>query len=79
MDEAQRDPNITFIVTFGHRAPFTSGYHHSDLDLRHYIARLAAKHKKYALNVNSHSHDYERSYPRKWRSERNGGNRRVRA
>jgi hypothetical protein len=63
MDEAQRDPNITFIVTFGHRAPFTSGYHHSDLDLRHYIARLAAKHKKYALNVNGHSHDYERSNP----------------
>ncbi len=63
MDQAQRDPKITFIVTFGHRAPFTSGYHRSDLELRRYIARLAQGHNKYLLNVNGHSHDYERSYP----------------
>jgi len=62
MDRAQRNPKTTFIVTFGHRAPYTSGYHHSDLDLRRYIARLAKAHSKYVLNVNGHSHDYERSY-----------------
>ncbi len=63
MEEGQHDPAITFIVTFGHRAPYTSGYHRSDMDLRHYIARLAETHSKYVLNVNGHSHDYERSYP----------------
>ena len=63
MDQAQHDPAITFIVTFGHRAPYTSGYHRSDTDLRHDIARLAKAHSKYVLNVNGHSHDYERSYP----------------
>ncbi len=62
MDQAQHDPAVTFIVTFGHRAPYTSGYHRSDMDLRHYIARLAKAHSKYVLNVNGHSHDYERSY-----------------
>jgi hypothetical protein len=63
MDQAQHDPAVTFIVTFGHRAPYTSGYHRSDMDLRHYLARLAKNHSKYVLNVNGHSHDYERSYP----------------
>src|ERR1035437_2532995 len=62
MDQAQHDPAVTFIVTFGHRAPYTSGYHRSDMDLRRYIARLAKTHSKYVLNVNGHSHDYERSY-----------------
>ena len=63
MDQAQHDPEITFIVTFGHRPPYTSGYHRSDMVLRHYIARLAKAHSKYVLNLNGHNHDYERSYP----------------
>ena len=62
MDQAQHDSAVTFIVTFGNRAPYTSGYHRSDMDLRRYIARLAKTHSKYVLNVNGHSHDYERSY-----------------
>jgi Calcineurin-like phosphoesterase len=61
MDQAQTDPEVTFIVTFGHRAPYTSGYHHSDLELRRYVGLLGSHHRKYVLNLNGHSHDYERS------------------
>jgi Iron/zinc purple acid phosphatase-like protein C/Calcineurin-like phosphoesterase len=61
MDKAEADPNITFIVTFGHRPPYTSGYHHSALQLRNYVNILGSHHSKYVLNLNGHSHDYERS------------------
>ncbi|MGH9432831.1 MAG: metallophosphoesterase [Terriglobia bacterium] len=61
MDQAQADPDITFVVTFGHRAPYTSGYHHSALQLRGYVDMLSRHHSKYMLNLNGHSHDYERS------------------
>lgn len=61
MDQAQANPQITFIVTFGHRAPYTSGYHHSALELRTYMKILGIHHSKYVLNLNGHSHDYERS------------------
>lgn len=61
MDQAQANPDITFIVTFGHRAPYTSGHHHSALQLRHYINILGSHHRKYVFNLNGHSHDYERS------------------
>jgi hypothetical protein len=33
MDEAQGDPAIRFIVTFGHRPAFSSGYHPGDAGL----------------------------------------------
>lgn len=64
MDEAQADPKISFIVTFGHRPAYTSGYHLSELALRAYLDDLGAHHSKYALNLSGHSHNYERSYPR---------------
>ena len=54
--------NLDFIVTFGHRPAYSSGYHPGDLALKQYLTRLAS-HSKYVLNVNGHSHDYERSYP----------------
>ena len=63
MDQAQANSDITFIVTFGHRAPYTSGYHHSALQLRRSINILSRRHSKYILNLNGHSHDYERSNP----------------
>ena len=62
MDQAESDADLNFIVTFGHRPAFSSGYHSGDLVLRQYLVRLAS-HSKYVLNVNGHSHDYERSYP----------------
>jgi hypothetical protein len=62
MDQAEQDPNLDFIVTFGHRPAYSSGYHPGDLVLRQYLNRLA-RYRKYVLNVNGHSHDYERSHP----------------
>ena len=62
MDDAEHDPNLNFIVTFGHRPAYSSGYHPGDLVLNQYLTRLAS-HNKYVLNVNGHSHNYERSHP----------------
>ena len=63
MDQAEHDSNLDFIVTFGHRPAYSSGYHPGDLVLKQYLNRLAS-HSKYVLNVNGHSHNYERSYPK---------------
>jgi len=62
MDQAEHDPNLNFIVTYGHQPAYSSGYHPGDLVLRQYLERLAS-HRKYVLNLNGHSHDYERSLP----------------
>ena len=64
MDQAQGDPAITFIVTFGHRPTYSSGnYSPGDLGLRAYLDGLGATHGKYVLDLCGHSHNYERSYP----------------
>jgi hypothetical protein len=63
MDQAQADPNIRFIVTIGHRPAYSSGYHPGDTTLQGYLGALGDTHDKYVLNINGHSHDYERSFP----------------
>jgi len=63
MDAAQADPAIRFIVTFGHRPAFSSGHHPGESSLRTQIANLATGHPKYVLNLNGHSHNYERTTP----------------
>ena len=63
MDAAQANPLIRFIVTFGHRPALSSGYHSGDATLLGYMNALGAAHSKYVLNLNGHSHNYERSYP----------------
>ena len=63
MDQAQADPAIQFIVTYGHRPAFSSGHHPGDSGLASIMAALGDAHSKYVLNVNGHSHDYERSLP----------------
>jgi hypothetical protein len=63
MDEAQADPAITFIVTYGHRPAFSSGHHPGDAGLQSIMAALGDAHSKFVLNLNGHSHDYERSTP----------------
>ncbi len=63
MDQAQADPNIRFIVTFGHRPAWSTGVHPGDTILAGYTSTLHATHSKYVLNLNGHSHDYERSNP----------------
>jgi hypothetical protein len=63
MDEAQADPAIRFIVTYGHRPAYSSGYHSGETALQNYLGALGATHSKYVLNLNGHSHNYERSFP----------------
>jgi len=63
MDAAQADPSIRFIVTFGHRPAYSSGHHPGDGTLAGYMNVLGTSHNKYVLNINGHSHDYERTKP----------------
>jgi hypothetical protein len=63
MDQAQADTAIKFIVTFGHRPAYSSGYHISEIPLQTILNALGSTHSKYVLNLNGHSHNYERSYP----------------
>jgi len=61
MDAAQADPAIRFIITYGHRPAYSSGHHPGDGTLKSYMDALGAGHSKYVLNLNGHSHDYERT------------------
>lgn len=63
MDQAQADPGIKYIVTYGHRPALSSGHHPGDATLLGYINALGDTHSKYVLNINGHSHNYERSTP----------------
>jgi hypothetical protein len=63
MDQAQADPAIKYIVTFGHRPAYSSGHHAGESTLKGYLDALGDGHSKYVLNFNGHSHDYERSKP----------------
>jgi Calcineurin-like phosphoesterase len=62
MDEAQADPNIKFIVTFGHRPAYSSGHHPGSSTLKGILDGFGDTCSKYVLNINGHSHDYERTY-----------------
>jgi hypothetical protein len=63
MAAAQRDPRIRFIVTFGHRPAYSSGYHHGDSTLAGILDGFGDRYSKYVLNLNGHSHNYERFIP----------------
>lgn len=63
MDAAQSDPLTRFIVTFGHRPAYSSGHHPGAASLAGYMTSLGASHSKYVLNLNGHSHNYERIHP----------------
>jgi hypothetical protein len=63
MDEAEADPAIRFVVTFGHRPAYSSGQHPGLAQLKGYLDALGASHRKYLLNLNGHSHNYERTHP----------------
>jgi len=63
MAQAQGDPAIRFIVTFGHRPAYSSGLHSGSSSLKTILDSMGANYSKYVLNLNGHSHDYERSYP----------------
>jgi PKD repeat protein len=63
MAAAQADPNITFIVTFGHRPAYSSGRHPGSPSLKEFMDDLGSRYSKFRLNLNGHSHNYERTYP----------------
>src|SRR5581483_10568504 len=63
MAAAERDPRIRFIVTFGHRPAYSTGYHHGEEQLASILDAFGDRYPKYVLNLNGHSHDYERFRP----------------
>jgi hypothetical protein len=63
MDQAEANTSIHYIVTFGHRAAYSSGSHAGLSTIRGYLDTLGVHHSKYVLNLNGHSHDYERTTP----------------
>ncbi len=63
MSEADADTAIHFIVTFGHRPAYSSGHHPGASSIKKYLDGLGLKHPKYVLNLNGHSHNYERTHP----------------
>jgi len=60
---AQADPSIHFIVTFGHRPAYSTGLHRGESDLAAVLDTFGDRYSKYVLNLNGHSHDYERYVP----------------
>ncbi len=60
--EAQNNPKIKFIVTFGHRSAYTSIYRRSpgDRRIREILNSLHSSHSKYVLDLSGHNHQYER-------------------
>ncbi len=63
MAAAQADPSVHFVVTFGHRPAYSTGYHPGSATLAAILDGLGATYNKYVLNINGHSHDYERFQP----------------
>jgi len=63
MAAAQASRRIRFIVTFGHRPAYSTGYHSGETQLASIIGGLGDRFSKYVLNLNGHSHDYERYQP----------------
>ena len=63
MAAAQAYSKIHFIVTYGHRPAYSTGYHPGDPTLAAIIGHLGDRYPKYVLNLNGHSHDYERFAP----------------
>ncbi|HVR64204.1 MAG TPA: metallophosphoesterase [Polyangia bacterium] len=60
---AQHDPAITFIVTFGHHPAYSTGQHQGVPALQAIMGDWGRRYSKYVLNLNGHSHNYERSAP----------------
>ncbi|MGZ8184295.1 MAG: purple acid phosphatase family protein [Methylobacter sp.] len=62
MAAAQADPQITFIVTFGHSPAYSSSTPGNSI-LKGYLDGLGLLFSKYVLNLSGHHHNYERSAP----------------
>jgi hypothetical protein len=60
---AQADEKIRYIVTAGHQAAYTSGHHGGSAPLRAILDGFGKRFGKYVLNLNGHTHAYERTKP----------------
>src|SRR5207253_2776623 len=60
---AQADSSIHFIVTYGHRPAYSTGHHPGDSTLAGIMNTFGTRYSKYVLDLNGHSHDYERFQP----------------
>jgi hypothetical protein len=62
---AQNDPNIEWIIVWGHRPPYSTGYHPNDgtHDMAVYLNPLADKYSKFKLCFSGHCHLMEISGP----------------
>jgi parallel beta-helix repeat protein len=63
MAAAQADPSIRYIVTFGHRPAYSTGFHKGDSKIASILNTFGDTYSKYMLNLNGHSHNYERFAP----------------
>src|SRR3989440_11676732 len=63
MSADQTDPGGNYIVTYGHRPAYSTGFHPGDATLAGILNSLGTTYSKYVLNINGHSHDYERFQP----------------
>ncbi len=63
MASAQADPSIHFVVTYGHRPAYSTGNHSGEVALATILDRLGETYSKYVVNLNGHSHQYERFLP----------------
>jgi parallel beta-helix repeat protein len=63
MAAAQADPSINYIVTYGHRPAYSTGAHPGDPTLATILDAFGARYPKYVLDLNGHSHNYERFLP----------------
>lgn len=62
-EQAEADHSINFVVTAGHRPAYSSAHHGSEPQLRGILDDLGRHFPKYVLNLNGHSHVYERTKP----------------
>ena len=63
MSQAQSDPSIKYVITYGHRPAYSTGYHPGETQLANILDGFGSTYSKYVLNINGHSHDYERFQP----------------
>ncbi len=61
-EAAQNNPDIRFIVTYGHRSAYTSTHRRSpgDMRIRKILGGLHSACPKYVLDLSGHQHQYER-------------------
>jgi hypothetical protein len=60
-DAAERDRQIAFVVTVGHRTAFSSGPDSGDARLRRVLDGFGARARKYVLDLSGHGGAYERT------------------